>query len=146
MATKARTNKNSTTRGGKSPWLSTWPNTLAMFPKVNSRAPRDSVTKQPSAAGSKTDYPLSASRSLMMSSSLQSKLLMQGQLIWTIKYICPHCSAVHFLDFPLYTSMNGKTFRRLTLHCLRNSQKVGSLRWETDGRQFMLSGVLKPME
>src|SRR5262245_8743291 len=122
------------------------PSILATYPTVSSRVLGDYVIETHSKPVSKTSSRRSAGRSSTLPSSLQSKLLMTGALILTIKYTCPLCSEVRFLDFPLFSSTKRKTSRRLTMRCSPRCGKVGWLRWETDGRQFTLSGVLKPTE
>src|SRR5215467_1493190 len=144
MNSKARTSKMPGTNTRKSVKPLAWPAALDTSPMVNSRTPTDYVIEKPSKPASKARSHRSHGRSSTLPSSLQSKLLILGSLILTIKYICPHCSGVHFLDFPLFSSMNGKTSTRLTLRCCGNSaQKVGSLAWETNGNQFTIFGVLR---
>src|SRR5258708_7634554 len=89
---------------------------------------------------SKPSQRRSRSTSSIMSSSRQFAQLMKGQLILTIRYICPHCSEVHFLDFPLSWSMNTKTLTRLTMRCSISSRKIGSVQWATHGKAFMVLG------
>src|SRR4029453_6627455 len=107
---------------------------------------KGSLTAEEWKAALKTSSRTSAGRSSTLPSSLQSKLLMTGALILTIRYTCPLCLEVHFRDFPLFSSTKRRTSRRLTMQCYTRCEKVGWLQWETDGRQFMLSGVLKQVE
>src|SRR5215469_5701739 len=124
-----------------------WPAISATYPMVSSRTVGDYVIETHSKPVLKTNSRRSHGHSSMLPSQLQSKLLMTGSLILTIKYTCPACSGVHFLDFPSFSSMNGKTSRRLMMRCSTNyACKVGWLRWETDGRAFTISGALKPRE
>src|SRR6267378_2168036 len=131
--TKSRARKTEGPPTKPSPISSTplkWPSTLDTYQKANILMLGGCAVSTALMPDSKPHSRPSSRKLSMMSSSLQSKLLMQGQLILTIKYTCPHCSEVHFLDFPMFSSTKIKTSRLLTMHCSINSRKVGYVRWE----------------
>src|SRR5882757_332760 len=76
---------------------------------------------------SKRNPPRSSPTSSILSSSRQSKHLTKGSLIITIRYLCPHCSEVHFLDFPMSSSTKRKTSTPRIMQCSTSSLKVGSV-------------------
>src|SRR5262245_28041933 len=123
-------------------------------PSISDTSPTDitkifkgSPTERDLPLGSMRNLPRFSGRSSIMSSSLQSKLLLLGQLISTIKFTCQHCGVDHFQDFPVYMSTKIKTSHPLIMRCSNDAchQLLGYVLWETDGNLFTISGALKQM-
>src|SRR5215467_11997462 len=121
-----------------------WPAIWDTSQMASSHRLKDYAIGAHSKHASKVRSRRSHGQSLILPSQLQSMLLMKGSWISTIKFTCPHCLEVHFLDIHLFWSMSGRTSRRLTMRCSTNyACKVGWLVWETSGNQFTISGGLR---
>src|SRR3954471_13238430 len=100
---------------------STEPRPLATFRRENMQEQKHSSTETVSRAPLKTRSRSRSSQSSTRPLHLLSRALTRGKSTSAIRFTCPHCSEVRFLNIPSFSLTNPRICRLSTTPCCESS-------------------------